>query len=102
MLYEFLKQTGEAIQNFSIAIASFVMAFLMASFRTKRKHGETDWLEATMCGLFSIGAWAVLSWLKIPEIVAVGAASAIGYKGTHFVSKLIDKRTSGENNETDQ
>lgn len=89
---EFLKQTNDFLQPFGTAIASFVMAFFMALFRTKKKHGKADWLEALMCGLFAIGAWTLLMWFKVPELVAVGAASAIGFKGTHFISDLLDKK----------
>ncbi|WP_180095496.1 MULTISPECIES: phage holin family protein [unclassified Acinetobacter] len=86
-----LKQMWSALEPFYTAVASFVMAFLMAIFRTAKKHGKADWLEALMCGLFAIGAWSLMTWLGIPEIVAVGVSSAIGYKGTHFVSDKIDK-----------
>lgn len=85
-----LKQIWSALEPFYTAVASFVMAFFMALFRTAKKHGKADWLEALMCGLFAIGAWSVMTWLGIPEIVAVGVSSAIGYKGTHFVSDKLD------------
>ncbi len=88
---DFVKQVTDFSEPFATAIASFVMAFLMAIFRTAKKHGKADWLEALMCGLFAIGAWSLMTWLGIPEIVAVGVSSAIGYKGTHFVSDKIDK-----------
>lgn len=93
---EFLKYTKEIYEAFGIAFASFLMAFTMALIRTKRKHGKADWLEAGMCGLFAIGTWSLLMWFNVPEMVAVGAASAIGFKGTHFVSDLIDKKQVGK------
>lgn len=86
-----LKQVSIMLEPFYTAIASFVMAFLMAIFRTAKKHGQVDWLEAVMCGCFAVGTWSLMNWLNIPEIVSVGLASAIGYKGTHFVSEKIDK-----------
>lgn len=86
-----VKQALALIEPLTTAIASFLMAFFMAAFRTAHKYGQADWLEALMCGLFAIGAWSLMTWLGIPEIVAVGISSAIGYKGTHFVSKKIDK-----------
>lgn len=86
-----LKLVIASLEPFYTAIASFVMAFLMAIFRTARKHGKADWLEAFMCGLFAIGAWSLMTWFGIPEIVAVGVSSAIGFKGTHYVSDKIDK-----------
>ncbi|TCM62291.1 lambda family phage holin [Acinetobacter calcoaceticus] len=95
---DFVKQVAETVEPFATAIASFVMAFLMALMRTRKKTGKSDWLEAFMCGLFAVGAWSLMMWLNVPEIVAVGLASAIGYKGTHFVSDRIDKKL-GDNDE---
>ncbi|MFW2056266.1 phage holin family protein [Acinetobacter haemolyticus] len=92
---ELLKYLKEIYEAFGIAFASFLMAFTMALIRTKRKHGKADWLEAGMCGLFAVGTWSLLMWFNVPEMVAVGAASAIGFKGTHFVSDLIDKKAGG-------
>jgi len=85
------KQVAETISPFYIAIASFVMAFLMALFRTAKKRGQADWLEAFMCGFFAVGFWSLTTWLGFPEIISVGFASVVGYKGTHFVSKKIDR-----------
>ncbi|MFC2997350.1 phage holin family protein, partial [Acinetobacter sichuanensis] len=50
---DFTKQVAEIVGPFYTAIASFVMAFLMAFFRTAKKHGKADWLESLMCGLFA-------------------------------------------------
>ena len=85
------QKVAETISPFYIAIASFVMAFLMALFRTAKKRGQADWLEAFMCGFFAVGFWSLTTWLGFPEIISVGFASVVGYKGTHFVSKKIDR-----------
>lgn len=74
-----------------LAVASFGMAFFMAVFRTAKKKGKADWLEAFMCGFFAVGFWSVTTWIGLPEIISVGFASVVGYKGTNFVSKKIDK-----------
>lgn len=85
------QQVAETISPFYVAIASFVMAFLMALFRTAKKRGQADWLEAFMCGFFAVGFWSLTAWMGFPEIISVGFASVVGYKGTHFVSKKIDR-----------
>lgn len=89
---EILKQMSELWISFQTAIASFVMAFLMALIRTYKTTGRADALEAIMCALFAVGVWTFLEWLSIPEIVAVGVAAGIGYLGTHFVSDLIQRK----------
>ena len=89
-----LKWIQEFFQTFGTALTSFFMGFIMAYFRTKKKMGKADFAESIMCGLFSVGVWSVLEWLGIPQIVSVGAASAIGYMGTHFMSNLIEKKVN--------
>ena len=93
-----LKQVVTSLEPFYIAIASFVMAFFMALFRTAKKWGQADWLEAFICGFFAVGFWSLTTWLGFPEIISVGFASVVGYKGTHFVSKKIDKVSDSEIN----
>ncbi|MCH4247580.1 MULTISPECIES: phage holin family protein [Acinetobacter] len=78
--------------SFQTAIAAFVMAFLMAILRTYQTTGRADMLESIMCGLFAVGIWTFLDWLSIPQMVAVGLASAIGYFGTHVVSDFIKRK----------
>ena len=95
---EFWKWIQELINTFGTAMASFLMGFFMAFLRTKKKSGKGDFLESIMCGLFSVGIWSLLEWLKIPQIVAVGIASGVGYMGTHFVSNIIKKKVENEVN----
>lgn len=98
---DYWKWVQELLGAFGTAIASFVMGFLMAFLRTKKKSGKADFAESIMCGLFAVGVWSLLAWLKIPEIVAVGTASGVGYMGTHFVSNIIQKKV-GVDNETNR
>jgi len=84
----FLEWLCEFLKPLGIAIFSFLMAFIMAALRTAKK-GKIDWLEAVMCGLIAVGVWSLLEWLNIPQTVAVGAASTVGFMGTHFVADLI-------------
>lgn len=67
-------------------------------FTNKKKAGKGDFAESIMCGLFAVGVWTFLEWFNIPQIVAVGLASCIGYMGTHFVSNLIEKKVDNEIN----
>ena len=82
----------DVIKSLGVAAISFFVATLMAILRTKQHKGKVDWVEAIMCGLFGIGIWSILIWFDIPEVVAVGLSSMIGFKGTHFVSDEISKK----------
>ncbi|WP_227567608.1 phage holin family protein [Acinetobacter bereziniae] len=95
---EFWKWVQELIGTFGTAVTSFFMGFVMAYLRTKKKAGKGDFAESIMCGLFAVGVWTFLEWFNIPQIVAVGLASCIGYMGTHFVSNLIEKKVDNEIN----
>ncbi|MEX5367820.1 phage holin family protein [Acinetobacter haemolyticus] len=81
---EFFKN----IQPFGTAIASFVMAFFMGILRTA-KTGKADIIESIMCGLFAVGIWSCLEWFGVPQLVAVGMASGVGYFGTHWVGNFF-------------
>ncbi len=67
--------------------------------QAEAENQQADWLEAFMCGFFAVGFWSLTTWLGFPEIISVGFASVIGYKGTHFVSKKIDKVSEHEINQ---
>lgn len=92
----FIKWVTETWQHIDVAVFAYLMSFFMAILRTKHSDGKADYIEAMMCGLFSVGVWSCLELLKTPQSVAVGIASAIGYFGTHwfsgFVKDRLDKR----------
>lgn len=85
-LYNYLS---EVWLHTKVATMSFVMATLMAVFRTKAQRGRVDLLESIMCGMFAIGIWSFLDWFGIPQTASVGIASAIGYFGTHWLADFI-------------
>lgn len=87
------------IDTFGTAFISFIIACSMALMRTRQRHGKADWLEGGMCGLFAVSAWSLLDWLNIPQIVAVGLSSAIGYMGTSFISRLIERKVNLQNDD---
>ncbi|WP_323842949.1 phage holin family protein [Moraxella sp. Pampa] len=86
---DFYQYLSEVWLHTKIAATSFMMATLMAVFRTKAQYGRVDLLESIMCGLFAIGIWSFLDWFHIPQTASVGLASAIGYFGTHWLADFI-------------
>lgn len=83
-----LQYLREIWSYIDIAVVSFAMAFLMALVRTAQQ-GKADILEALTCGLFAIGVWSCMSWFNLPEVYAVGIASAIGHLGSHWIADKI-------------
>lgn len=91
---EYLSKMMEIILT---PVISFFVACVMALMRTKKNSGKADFLEGGMCGLFAVGVWSFLDWFNIPQLVAVGVSSAIGYMGTSFVSRIIEKKVDLDN-----
>lgn len=83
--YLFLSKYGETL-------VGFILAFLMALFRTAQKNGKADWAEAFMCSGLTLGASSVLGWLELPQSFAVGLGAFIGYMGTNFVREEVNKK----------
>lgn len=88
----YLKDVAASfLSNYGVVIVSFLMTFIMSMLRTKKQSGRSDWIESFMCAFLTVGAWSLLVYLELPEVLAVGAGALIGYKGTAFVNKQIDK-----------
>lgn len=79
------------LSDYGKAIFSFLMAFIMSMLRTKKRDRKTDWIESFICAFLTVGVWSLLVYLELPEVLAVGAGALIGYKGTSFVDRQIDK-----------
>lgn len=79
------------LSDYGKAILSFLMAFIMSMLRTRKASGKSDWIESFMCAFLTVGAWSLLVYLELPEVLAVGVGALVGYKGTSFVNKQIDK-----------
>ncbi|WP_038342183.1 phage holin family protein [Acinetobacter sp. A47] len=86
----FLTEYGETL-------IGFILAFLMALFRTAQKNGKADLAEAFMCSGLTLGASSILGWLQLPQSFAVGLGAFIGYMGTNYVREEIVKRFSKDN-----
>lgn len=77
----------------------FVLAFLMALWRTSQVNGKADWLEASMCAGFTLGAASLLSYLGLPQALSIGVGAFFGYMGTHKISRFIAKKTKFEDDD---
>ena len=52
-MQDFLHNTWQTILEHWLVLASVTSAILMAIFRTAKNNGKIDWLESSMCGVFS-------------------------------------------------
>jgi lambda family phage holin len=73
-------------------ILGFVIAFILAVFRTAHKYRKVDWLEALICGFLTFAASSVLEWLRFPPQVSIVIGGIIGFKGSLWTGALISKK----------
>ena len=60
-----------------------------AMLRTAREHGKADYIEASLCSLFSTSIWFMLDWLGLPAEVGIGIGVFIAYIGTLRFSNWV-------------
>lgn len=84
-LLDWLLQHGEIIMGFMLAV-------LLAVFRTSKKYGKADWLEALICGALTLAAASLLEWMKFPSSLAIAIGGVIGFKGSHWTNAIIDRK----------
>lgn len=89
---DFFKGLCDSLAEYMVLAGIIAVTFLMAVFRTAKEHGKVDWVEAIMCGLFSLGIWFVLGWFNIPEGGGVLIGGIIGYKGSAAVSEWLSDK----------
>ena len=94
---EYIKNTWDCIVEHWFLIASVSIAFIMAVMRTAKADGKVDWLEASMCGLFTYGLWFVLSWFNIPEGASVLIGATVGFKGAQMISAWMVSKVGMDN-----
>lgn len=78
--------------NYSWIFASFILTVLLAVFRTAKKYGKVDWLEAIICGLLTIAIASILSWINLPNEVGIFLGGVIGFKGTKWVDQKFSEK----------
>lgn len=79
-----------AIKEYGVLTASFLITFIMAMLRTKKQNGKFDLIESLMCSIFTMGAWSVLIYMDMPETLAVGVGAYIGHLGTIEARKKFE------------
>ncbi|WP_336943358.1 phage holin family protein [Acinetobacter modestus] len=88
----FLDWLYAILVNYSWLVASFILTVLLAVFRTAKKYGKVDWLEAIICGLLTIAIASILSWLNLPNEVGIFFGGVIGFKGTKWVDQKFTEK----------
>ena len=88
----FFEWAYDILVNYWWVIASFILTVLLAVFRTAKKYGKVDWLEAFICGLLTIAISSVLSWINLPTESCIFLGGVIGFKGTKWVDQKFTEK----------
>ena len=86
---DFLGNVWKTIVEYWMLIWIIVATSATAMLRTAKEHGKADYIEASLCSLFSTSIWFMLDWLGLPEGVGIGIGVFIAYIGTLRFSNWV-------------
>ena len=86
---DFLGNMWKTIVEYWMLIWLVVATSATAMLRTAREHGKADYIEASLCSLFSTSIWFMLDWLGLPAEVGIGIGVFIAYIGTLRFSNWV-------------
>lgn len=79
------------LNTYSAVIFAFFLAVFISVFSTAKKHGKIDWLEALICGGLTVAIASVLSYINLPNQLAVFIGGFIGFKGSLWVEEKFNQ-----------
>ena len=86
---DFFGNVWKAIVEYWMLIWIIVATSATAMLRTAKEHGKADYIEASLCSLFSTSIWFMLDWLGLPAEVGIGIGVFIAYIGTLRFSNWV-------------
>ena len=86
---DFLGNVWKVIVEYWMLIWIIVATSATAMLRTAKEHGKADYIEASLCSLFSTSIWFMLDWLGLPAEVGIGIGVFIAYIGTLRFSNWV-------------
>ena len=70
-MQEHLNDFWQTLLEYWMLIWSIIATTATAMLRTAREHGKADYIEASLCSLFSTSIWFMLDWLGLPSEAAI-------------------------------
>ena len=86
---DFLGNVWKTIVEYWMLIWIIVATSATAMLRTAKEHGKADYIEASLCSLFSTSIWFMLDWLGLPAEVGIGIGVFIAHIGTLRFSNWV-------------
>lgn len=91
-IYEYLVSALKALAEHGIIIGATALSVTIAGVKSMKKHGKLDWMEALMCGCLTLAVSSALEYLKLPQQLAIFLGGLIGFKGSLWVDKFINRK----------
>lgn len=88
-MQENLHEAWKLLIEYWMLIWIVIATSATAMLRTAREHGKADYIEASLCSLFSTSIWFMLDWLGLPAEVGIGIGVFIAYIGTLRFSNWV-------------
>lgn len=99
----FLSEVWDWVNSNAPLISAAILAFVAAIARS-RKEGETfknSLLEASLCGMLSLGIVSAFEYVGLPPSLATFFGVIIGFLGTKKMANILDtligRKTGGGN-----
>ena len=76
-MQEYLDDFWKLLVDYWMLIWLVIATSATAMLRTAREYGKADYIEASLCSLFSTSIWFMLDWLGLPPEVGIGIGVCI-------------------------
>ena len=88
-MQEHLDDFWKLLVDYRMLIWLIIATSATAMLRTARERGKADYIEASLCSLFSTSIWFMLDWLGLPPEVGIDIGVFIAYIGTLRFSNWV-------------
>lgn len=91
-----LKAIAEFIAEYKVLIMATLLTITISSLKSLKKKRKLDWIEALICGCLTLAIYSALGYFSLPKELAVFSGGVIGFMGSLWVEKFIDKKAGND------
>jgi len=77
------------IADNSQLLAAVALSFVIAVFRTIKKEGKVDLIEAGLCGMLTLSSYSLVEYLGFPLKISIFVGGMIAWLGTAWCKKYV-------------
>lgn len=91
-----LNSIAEFIAAYKVLIMATLLTIIVSILKSWKRNRKLDWVEALICGCLTLAIYSALEYFKLPKELAVFAGGMVGFMGSLWVEKFIDKKADSE------